>query len=75
MPLGTHAMVCADFIEGPEVTTIRDLEAVVSQGLCTGCGICESMLGRDNVDMQLTSFGQLRPRSSENSTGGSWMPC
>ncbi|HEX9448187.1 MAG TPA: Coenzyme F420 hydrogenase/dehydrogenase, beta subunit C-terminal domain, partial [Dongiaceae bacterium] len=62
MPPGTHAMVCADFIEGPEVTTIRDLEAVVSQGLCTGCGICESMLGRDNVDMRLTSFGQLRPR-------------
>jgi coenzyme F420 hydrogenase subunit beta len=47
--------------EAATVTSIRDLETVVTQGLCTGCGICESMLGRDKIEMRLTSFGQLRP--------------
>ena len=41
---------------------VRDLETVVTRGLCTGCGICESMLGRDKVEMRVTSFGQIRPQ-------------
>jgi coenzyme F420 hydrogenase subunit beta len=41
---------------------IRDLETVVKSGLCTGCGICESVAGREHVEMQLSSIGQLRPR-------------
>jgi len=41
---------------------LHDLDSVVRHGLCAGCGICESMLGRDNVEMRLTSFGQIRPR-------------
>lgn len=44
------------------MTVIRDLESVVANGLCTGCGLCESMLKRDTVEMKLTSFGQLRPQ-------------
>jgi coenzyme F420 hydrogenase subunit beta len=43
------------------VTVIRDLETVVANGLCTGCGLCESLAKRDTVEMKLTSFGQLRP--------------
>ncbi len=42
--------------------SLRDLESVVRHGLCAGCGICESMLGREHVEMRLTSFGQIRPR-------------
>lgn len=38
-----------------------DLEAVVAHGLCTGCGLCESLAGVDLVEMVLTSFGQMRP--------------
>jgi coenzyme F420 hydrogenase subunit beta len=41
--------------------TIRDLETVVRSGLCTGCGICESVAGRDAVEMRLSPIGQLRP--------------
>jgi coenzyme F420 hydrogenase subunit beta len=41
---------------------LPDLDSVVRHGLCAGCGICQSMLGRDNVEMRLTSFGQIRPR-------------
>lgn len=38
------------------------LKSVVEHGLCTGCGICESLIGRDTVEMKLTSYGHLRPR-------------
>ncbi len=40
-----------------------DLDDVVRHGLCAGCGICESMAGRASVEMRLTSFGQIRPRT------------
>ena len=39
-------------------TTLRD---VVEGGLCTGCGLCESLAGRDRVEMQVSPAGQLRP--------------
>ncbi|MFZ0323451.1 MAG: Coenzyme F420 hydrogenase/dehydrogenase, beta subunit C-terminal domain [Actinomycetes bacterium] len=41
--------------------TIDSLAAVVRGGLCTGCGICESLAGRDRVEMCLSAGGQLRP--------------
>jgi coenzyme F420 hydrogenase subunit beta len=41
---------------------VATLAGVVGGGLCTGCGICESMAGRDRVEMQLSAAGQLRPR-------------
>jgi len=40
---------------------IRDLETVVRSGLCSGCGLCESVAGRERVEMTVTSIGQLRP--------------
>jgi len=39
----------------------RSLEAVVAHGLCAGCGLCESLLGRERVAMRLTADGYLRP--------------
>ena len=39
-----------------------DLETIVTHGLCTGCGLCASLAGRDRLDMQVTSYGQIRPR-------------
>lgn len=41
---------------------IRDLDTVVQSGLCCGCGICESVAGRDSVEMRMSPVGQLRPR-------------
>ena len=38
-----------------------DLDHVVANGLCTGCGLCESLAGRDKVAMRYTAIGQLRP--------------
>ena len=40
---------------------IRDLETVVANGLCSGCGLCESVAGRERVQMTVSPIGQLRP--------------
>ena len=42
-----------------------DLETIVTHGLCTGCGLCASLAGRDRIDMQVTSYGQIRPHSKD----------
>ena len=39
-----------------------DLETIITRGLCTGCGLCASLAGRDRLEMQVTSYGQIRPR-------------
>jgi coenzyme F420 hydrogenase subunit beta len=38
-----------------------DLATIVTHGLCAGCGLCESLAGRDRVEMTITSYGQIRP--------------
>ncbi len=38
------------------------IETIVSHGLCMGCGLCESLAGRDTVEMTMTAGGRLRPR-------------
>jgi coenzyme F420 hydrogenase subunit beta len=38
------------------------LAEVVRHGLCTGCGLCQSMAGPDRVHLEMTEDGFLRPR-------------
>lgn len=38
------------------------LGEVVRGGLCAGCGLCESIAGRETVAMAWSGNGQLRPR-------------
>jgi coenzyme F420 hydrogenase subunit beta len=38
------------------------LEQVVKTGLCTGCGLCQSLAPAGTVTMQLSSQGFLRPK-------------
>jgi coenzyme F420 hydrogenase subunit beta len=45
--------------------TAPDLETIITHGLCTGCGLCASLAGRDRLEMQVTSYGQIRPRVRE----------
>lgn len=42
-----------------------DLEDIVENGLCAGCGLCASLAGLDRVEMQITSHGQIRPHVRE----------
>jgi len=37
------------------------IESVVEAGLCTGCGLCESLAGRDRVEMGINIRGNMRP--------------
>jgi coenzyme F420 hydrogenase subunit beta len=43
------------------MTDAPDLETIVAHGLCAGCGLCESLAGRNRVEMKITSYGQVRP--------------
>jgi coenzyme F420 hydrogenase subunit beta len=48
------------------VETIYGLEAIVTQGLCIGCGLCKSLAGRDangadNIQMVMNREGGERP--------------
>ena len=40
---------------------IDSIETIVSQGLCIGCGLCESLAGKQTLEMGITSYGQMRP--------------
>ena len=44
---------------------VRDLETVVEYGLCAGCGLCESMAGRERVEMVMSDGRYLRPKVRE----------
>lgn len=41
--------------------TPSTIEDVVKSGLCNGCGMCESIAGRDRVEMGLGINGHMRP--------------
>ena len=45
--------------------TAPDLETIITHDLCTGSGLCASLAGRDQLEMQVTSYGQIRPRERE----------
>jgi coenzyme F420 hydrogenase subunit beta len=47
------------------VSEAPDLQAIVRQGLCAGCGLCESIAGRERVEMAITSASYIRPRVRE----------
>lgn len=42
---------------------ISNLDDIVEAGLCAGCGICESIAGREAVEMKLSANGRIRPHS------------
>ena len=44
---------------------INSLDDIVEGGLCAGCGLCESLAGRDAVEMCLSRDGRIRPRTKQ----------
>ena len=44
------------------MTQATTLEGIVRAGLCAGCGICESLAGRDRVEMVHVDPGRVRPK-------------
>ncbi|MBX2867758.1 MAG: Coenzyme F420 hydrogenase/dehydrogenase, beta subunit C-terminal domain [Acidiferrobacterales bacterium] len=41
----------------------KQLERIVDDGMCIGCGICESVAGADQVTMQIAEDGSLVPHA------------
>jgi coenzyme F420 hydrogenase subunit beta len=42
-------------------STTKAIEAVVGNGFCTGCGLCESLAPKGAIEMKLSELGYLRP--------------
>lgn len=40
---------------------MKGVEEIVTGGLCIGCGLCESLAGRDHIEMVMTGEGRERP--------------
>lgn len=40
---------------------VKSIQQIVESGLCTGCGLCASVLGQSKVEMRLSPEGYLRP--------------
>lgn len=45
----------------PAVTATERLYRIVEDGMCIGCGLCESIAGRDKVQMHTAQTGYERP--------------
>jgi len=44
------------------VTEINNLEDIVKNGLCIGCGICQSITGKNSIEISMSSKGRLEPK-------------
>ncbi len=42
---------------------INNLDDIVESGLCAGCGLCESIAGRDVVEMKISPARYIRPQT------------
>lgn len=47
----------------PKPAPLTHLDTIVTDGMCIGCGLCESVAGNDHVQMRMTPAGRLRPRT------------
>lgn len=42
------------------------IQEVVESGLCSGCGLCQSLTGRHRLRLRMTPEGRLRPMESQH---------
>ena len=47
---------------------INDLSDIVNNGLCIGCGICQSVIGKDNIQISMSPKGRLEPKELKKIT-------
>jgi coenzyme F420 hydrogenase subunit beta len=53
--------------QGGKASRARSMDGitrVVEGGMCVGCGLCESLAGRDNLQMVMSGDGFLRPAAA-----------
>jgi len=44
------------------MTSINNLSDIVNNGLCIGCGLCQSIAGKDKIKISMTPKGRLEPK-------------
>ena len=44
------------------MTNINNLSDIVNNGLCIGCGICQSITGKGKIEISMSSKGRLEPK-------------
>ncbi len=44
------------------MTKINNLNDIVNNGLCIGCGLCQSITGKDFIEISMSSKGRLEPK-------------
>ena len=40
------------------MTQINNLNDIVNNGLCIGCGLCQSIAGKDSIDISMSTKGR-----------------
>jgi len=44
---------------------INNLNDIVKNGLCIGCGLCQSITGKDSIEILMSSKGRLEPKETK----------
>ena len=44
------------------MTQINKLSDIVNNGLCIGCGVCQSIAGEDKIEVMMSLKGRLEPK-------------
>ena len=44
------------------MASINKLSDIVDNGLCIGCGLCQSIAGKDKIEISMTNKGRLEPK-------------
>ena len=44
------------------MASINKLSDIVDSGLCIGCGLCQSITGKDKIEISMTDKGRLEPK-------------
>jgi len=52
----------------PELSPQEQLYRIVEEGMCVGCGICESLAGKDVVEIRTSKLNYQRPHVVGNLT-------
>ena len=42
--------------------SINNLSDIVDNGLCIGCGLCQSITGKDHIEISMSDKGRLEPK-------------
>ena len=50
------------------MATVNNLSDIVDNGLCIGCGLCQSIAGKDKIEVSMSPKGRLEPKEIKKIT-------